>query len=44
MISELVEAPLYVLEELQRHLAPKVRAFIDFWLDWLRDSTAGGLV
>jgi DNA-binding transcriptional LysR family regulator len=29
------ETPLYALYPLQRHLAPKVRAFIDFMLEWL---------
>jgi DNA-binding transcriptional LysR family regulator len=29
------ETPLYALYPLQRHLAPKVRAFIDFMVEWL---------
>jgi DNA-binding transcriptional LysR family regulator len=29
------ETPLYALYPLQRHLAPKVRAFIDFLVEWV---------
>ena len=29
------ETPLFALYTLQRHLAPKVRAFIDLLVDWL---------
>ena len=31
------ETPLYALYPLQRHLAPKVHAFIDFVVAWPQD-------